>query len=89
MAQLDVDDTTGYGPETITINDIDGSYTYRVHKYSSDGSLITSGAIVKVYMSPDSQPMVIQVPSNVSGEWWDVFRIENGNIVDINGTVVN
>ncbi|MCP5367391.1 MAG: carboxypeptidase regulatory-like domain-containing protein [Hyphomicrobiales bacterium] len=49
-AGLDTDDTNGHGPETITVYDmLDGRYEYWVHKYSSDGSLRSSGARVDVY----------------------------------------
>ncbi len=87
-AELDVDDTNGYGPETTTVHDRGGAYKYRVHRYSGAGSIATSGATVKVYTSGNSQPMVISAPSN-AGDWWDVFDIENGQIVNINGNVAN
>ena len=36
MANLDVDDISSYGPETITIlENIYGTYTYAVHNYSN------------------------------------------------------
>lgn len=85
IAKLDVDDTSSFGPETTTISDTTGSYEFRVHNYSGDGSLATSGATVKVYVSGDSQPTVIQVPDDVQGDWWSVFKIEDGQIVDVNG----
>ena len=87
IAQLDVDDQSGFGPETITLSDTSGEFTYRVHRYFGFGSLATSGATVKVYTSDNSQPTIISVPDSVSGDWWDVFRIVNGQIVDINGAV--
>lgn len=87
IAQLDVDDMTGFGPETITLSDTSGEFIYRVNRFSGFGSLATSNATVKIYTSGSSQPMTISVPDSVSGDWWDVFRIENGQIVDINGAV--
>lgn len=78
IAQLDVDDRDGYGPETITLSELDGTYQYRVHRFSSSGSLAMSGAVVKVY-SGSSEPITISVPSDCD-EWWDVFTIENGEI---------
>lgn len=87
IAQLDVDDQSGFGPETITLSDTSGEFIYRVHRYSGFGSLAASGATVKIYTSDSSQPKTISVPDSVSGDWWDVFRIENGQIVDINGVV--
>lgn len=83
IAQLDVDDRDGYGPETITLSELDGTYQYRVHRFSSSGSLAMSGAVVKVY-SGSSEPITISVPSDCD-EWWDVFTIENGEIKNING----
>lgn len=83
IAQLDVDDIDGYGPETITLSRPDGTYRYRVHRFSLDGSLATSGAVVKVYVG-SSEPITIKVPSDCN-EWWDVFTIENGEIKNING----
>lgn len=83
IAQLDVDDRDGYGPETITLSELGGTYQYRVHRFSSSGSLAMSGAVVKVY-SGSSEPITISVPSDCD-EWWDVFTIENGEIKNING----
>lgn len=85
IAELDIDDTDGEGPETITLNNSDGEFQYKVHRYSSDGSIQSSGAIVKVYTGSSSQPIVIRVPSDQSGEWWNVFSIKKGQILDING----
>lgn len=87
VAQLDVDDQNGLGPETITLSDTSGEFSYRVHRYSGFGSLATSGATVKIYTNNSTQPTTISVPSSVSGDWWDVFKIQDGHIVDINGAV--
>ncbi|MBQ4569196.1 MAG: carboxypeptidase regulatory-like domain-containing protein [Ruminococcus sp.] len=87
IAELDVDDTSGFGPETITINNTSGSFEYWVDHFSGTGSIATSGVTVKVYQGNSSQPMVITVPEGFDGREWSVFRIENGNIVDINGVV--
>ncbi|MBB1125688.1 PKD domain-containing protein [Thiospirillum jenense] len=54
-ANLDIDDTSSYGPETVTITDlVDGTYYYFVHNYSArnttgDTTLATSSAIVEIY----------------------------------------
>lgn len=83
-AQLDIDDTDGYGPETTTIYDTSGTYLFRVHDFtnSEDGgssALAASQATVKVYMPGEFQPRVFSVPAG-AGTWWNVFRIENGRI---------
>jgi uncharacterized protein YfaP (DUF2135 family) len=47
---LNVDDTDGYGPETITIRRlVEGTYVYAVKHYSGDGNLAHSGAQVEVF----------------------------------------
>ena len=74
-ACLDVDDTTSYGPETITIKQrFDGTYVYAVHHFTGSGSLATSGATVRVY---DSSGLIreFHVPSG-SGIWWYVFDMD-------------
>lgn len=87
IANLDLDDTSGFGPETTTIYDTNGNYTFRVHNFSGGGSLANSGATVKIYTSGSTQPTVVKVPSSVNGVWWDVFTIEDGAIKNISGEV--
>lgn len=84
IAELDLDDRDGFGPETTTIYDTNGSYEFRVNRYSGSGSLATSGATVKIYAA-GSSPIVVKVPTDATGDWWTVCKIENGQITDING----
>lgn len=91
VANLDLDDTNGYGPETTTITlhpSADGIYRYSVHDYTNKGSysskaLSLSGAQVKLYHGND-EVVVFHVPINVSGTLWEVFEIDNGVIKTIN-----
>ena len=88
VASLDVDDTNGNGPETITIETSAEQYTYYVKDYtnsndSSSNALAGSGATVKVYLPGESSPRIFYVPSG-SGTVWEVFRINNGSIEEIN-----
>lgn len=95
IAELDVDDTTSYGPETITITvrvDKNGLYRYSVHDYSNRNSrtstdLSVSGASVKVYKG-NSLAATYYVPTNQVGNLWRVFEINNGSIKRI-GTLSN
>ena len=80
LAELDIDDTDGYGPETITINESGGNYDFYVYNYSGEGSIATSGATVKVYLNNSSQPMILTPPSNLEGRRWDVLSIANGSV---------
>lgn len=86
---LDRDDLDGYGPETITVEriDSDGSYEYSVLNYShlissSATPLSNSKATVRVYGN-NRLLKTYQVPQNLQGKTWTVFKIENGQIIDL------
>ncbi len=85
MANLDVDDTTSYGPETTTIYHqikADTNYSFYVHDYTNKNSnsslaLSKSGAIVEVYTSNSQTPKVFSVPGNPgNGTLWKVFEFD-------------
>ncbi|MDX2305829.1 MAG: carboxypeptidase regulatory-like domain-containing protein [Microscillaceae bacterium] len=87
-AQLDVDDVSSFGPETITITEVlQGVYRYSVHDYSfgsfsSSTSLARSSARVRVFQE-GNQVADFNVP-NKEGTLWTVFEITNGVLVPIN-----
>lgn len=83
-AQLDVDVTSGYGPETITFNgDIDNSdISYTVVDFAHTGSLGQSNARVRIYWT-DGSIYEAAVPTNAEN-YWTVFRITNGELVMVN-----
>jgi hypothetical protein len=83
-ANLDVDDVTSYGPETITItNEEVGTYKYYVHRYSGTGTLAGSGALVRVF---DTSGLVqsFTAPSSGTGDYWFVFTMNGGLISIVN-----
>lgn len=85
-ASLDLDDTSGFGPETTTIYDAGGSYTFRVHNFSANydsARLADSGAVIRIYLAGQADPVTYEVPSG-DGTWWDVCTIENGQVTPIN-----
>lgn len=88
--QLDRDDTKGYGPETITVKEIEtsASYEYWVHDYTNLGNdnskqLSKSGATVKIYGNGQLIGSYT-VPPDARGNVWKVFEIREGQIVLIN-----
>lgn len=83
VGTLDVDDTNGFGPETITIKDGGANFTYSVIDYTRSGNMSSSGATVKVYLPGESQARVYTIPSG-TGNTWRVFSIQNGEISVIN-----
>ncbi len=82
VAQLDVDDTNGYGPETITVTDTGAEFTYAVVDFNETGTMSSSGAKVKVYL-PGGEIKEYSVPAG-SGLEWEVFRYQNGELTPIN-----
>lgn len=80
IGNLDVDDTTSYGPETTTfVAETEGKYYFYVYRYSSSGSLPASGATVEVY-NGDNLIARYTIDSSASSDcrYWNVFKIENG-----------
>ncbi len=62
FANLDVDDTTSFGPEVITINRLMvGTYTYGVHKYSGSGTL--SASPIRVELNVGSSQRIFTPPA--------------------------
>ncbi|WP_198670228.1 tetratricopeptide repeat protein [Dyella sp. C9] len=90
-ANLDVDDTNGFGPETVTLQfKYQGeTYVYAVHDYTDQNqpathALSTSQAKVFVYIG-ESLVRTYYVPQNQPGNLWTVFRITgDGEFQDIN-----
>lgn len=92
-AVLDVDDTSSYGPETITIRTWNaGHYRYYVYDYSNGGNPLSTGlansqAVVQLYIG-DEAVRVFQVPPE-AGFIWHVFDVDSttGELTVINRIV--
>ena len=77
-ACLDVDNVTGYGPETITIKQrYNGTYVYAVYNYSQNPAITASQGVVRVY-GQSGLVATFNVPTSGNGAWWYVFDL-NGN----------
>lgn len=89
-AVLDVDQTAGYGPETITVSRLKkGYYKYYVTDFKAccDGhykstEMSHSSATVRVY-NKNGLARSFYVPVNRKGVIWEVFEIRNGVIVPV------
>jgi len=90
-SQLDVDDTSSYGPETITIEEKQAGerYVYAVHNYSAGANiqseeLSQSQAKVFVYVG-HTLIKTYYVPRNQPGNLWVVFAVtESGDFEEFN-----
>jgi tetratricopeptide (TPR) repeat protein len=90
-AQLDLDQTSGFGPETITITRrhpgtryVFGVQNYRARTFPTNADLSTSDAKVFIYVGR-TLVRSYYVPKGQIGNMWTVFAIsEEGEIQDIN-----
>lgn len=85
VCNLDVDDTTSYGPETITLNVTSSQpYYYYIYKYAGTGTVAASGAQIKVYQG-ENLVATYNVPTDQGGNnYWNVFAIVDGTLVTRN-----
>lgn len=83
IAELDVDCTSGYGPETTTIYDLNGVYTFEVADFNVTGTMGQTNATVKVYMPGESAPTVITINPQVVDKW-KVFELDHGELKVVN-----
>lgn len=77
MAELDLDDTSSYGPETTTIYKLSqGVYYFYVHNFSSSSldTLSLSGAKIDVYLG--NTIYTFYVPKG-SGRFWNAFAFDS------------
>ena len=91
--RLDYDVRNGYGPETVTIYDVnEDKYIYYVHNYSAKYDtdaieLCKSKAVVSVFMynpEADGRPLyTFTVPHDQHGMYWIVFEYIPKNEVNI------
>ena len=79
---LDVDDTSSYGPETITVRNVkaDEKFSYFVHDYTNSYSEVAnemslSGAKVQVYLE-GKNIATYTIPTNQPGTLWHVFDFD-------------
>ncbi len=93
---LDYDDTTSWGPETVTIRspNPDYKYEYYIHNFSYSGdregsSLSNSEASVKLYLNNEYIKTYTITPDK-PGIAWHVFDIVNGyEVIDVNEIVTS
>lgn len=86
-AQLDRDDLTGAGPETITFTQAGGPYRFSLHNYTerdalSSTSLAKAGVIVRLFNG--TQQIALYTAPDGGGTLWKVFELNNGQLTFIN-----
>jgi hypothetical protein len=98
VADLDVDDVTSFGPETVTLTPSnDGLYRYSVFNFSNQGDDGSQGIAGEI---EDSEPALVQVytenelireytaPASTPGNTWRIFEMtvdgDDVSISDVN-----
>jgi hypothetical protein len=82
---LDVDDTSSYGPETISLKPVSSTpYYYYIHNYSGESSITGSKATIKVYKGSKLLKEYSISSREKEGLYWNVFAIKNGKIITQN-----
>lgn len=82
VSELDVDDTTAYGPETVTLYDAAGSYEFFVDDFTNSGTISNSGATVKIYVG-STLYATVTIPAGIEDRW-HVCTVNNGVITVTN-----
>lgn len=79
FANLDVDDTSSYGPEVVTLSRLMvGTYRYQVHNYSgyNAGPITASGARVELNIPGRNLELFVPPAGETNGtNWWTLFEL--------------
>ncbi|MEO5511157.1 MAG: Ig-like domain-containing protein, partial [Longimicrobiales bacterium] len=87
FASLDRDDTSAFGPETVTItSQLPGVYRYYIHNYSGYPDISQSNGHVDVYRG-SVRIAEFYVPVTGSGRYWLVFEMNGNTLTPINTIV--
>ena len=85
ICNLDVDDTSSYGPETITLYKVspDQKYSFCLHDYSNrydenSMALSNSSATLTIYVK-GKYKRTIHIPTNKVGTQWHAFDYNSGS----------
>ena len=81
FANLDVDDTTSFGPEVVTISRLMvGTYKYAVNNYSGQGNGFIGASGARVELSLPGRPVELFTPPTTgetsSTNWWQLFELD-------------
>lgn len=91
FVNLDVDDTTSFGPEVVTLTKVmQGTYVYAVHNFSGTQSPGITGSPTRVEITRDGNTTVF-APTTGEGTkvWWHAFNIEVDAQCNVSVTPVN
>jgi hypothetical protein len=81
FANLDVDDTSSFGPEVVTLSRLMvGTYKYAVNNYSGQGSGFIGASGARVELSIPGRSIELYTPpgtgETASTNWWQLFELD-------------
>ncbi len=81
FANLDVDDTSSYGPEVVTVVKLMvGTYKYAINNYSGQNAGLFSAASARVELSIPGRAVELFTPpatgETTSTNWWSLFEFD-------------
>jgi uncharacterized protein YfaP (DUF2135 family) len=81
FANLDVDDTSSFGPEVVTLTKLMvGTYKYAIYNYSGQSSGLFSAATARVELSVPGRAVELFTPpttgETTSTNWWLLFEFD-------------
>ena len=87
MIELDIDETSGFGPETITFTPLpDKKYRFFVRNYSNERALSESCANIVIHKG-DGETLSFDIPTDIvvddagnHARYWNVFELLDGEI---------
>lgn len=83
LAELDLDDTDGDGPETTTLYHTKGHYKFSVFDYNLTKKIGESGASVTVYFPDGGQETFTLDYEEGENTLWEVFELHDGELTVI------
>lgn len=87
-ASLDIDDTSSFGPEVITITAFSpGTYRYAVNRFSGTGTLVGSGAQVQVFDVNGLVDTQVAPTTGSNDDWWYVYDVTSAGVTPVNTIV--
>ena len=86
VAQLDIDERSSYGPETVVFTPslTNKEYFYYVHNYSGTGDMSDSRAHVELFRNGNLIGSYNVPSGGGSNGYWNIFKIVDGNVYMLN-----
>ncbi|MEM7349294.1 MAG: alpha/beta fold hydrolase [Acidobacteriota bacterium] len=83
---LDRDDTSSFGPETTTIQDVDPTarYVFAVFDFAGSGSIATTSQARVTVQLGNGTSRVFTPPPGGNERWWTVFEVIDGTVQPCN-----